>query len=363
MLESITAPTLLLDEAICRSNIKRMAQKANANNLAFKPHMKTHQSAQIGAWLSDAGVSAITVSSVSMARYFANHGWKDITIAIPCNTRALADINALAAEVQLSLLVNSPQTAQKLEKGLTNTVDVYIEIDTGSHRTGLEVGDMPDIKELVSKISNMTYLRWKGFYSHPGHSYSARSNQEIQEVHNSVIEQCYKLRTAFSEYSSAFEICIGDTPCCSMATNYSGIDAISPGNFVFYDLMQAQIGSCQISDIAVAMACPVIDRYPNRKQLVIHGGAIHFSKESIDAEDSTHFGVLAERVGNHWKVVEEESQLVRLSQEHGIIQCSADSFAQYKIGDVVTILPVHSCLTAHLMNEYQLLNGETIPQL
>ncbi len=47
---SITKPTLLLDEDIARANIERMAQKARNHNLTFKPHMKTHQSAQIGEW-------------------------------------------------------------------------------------------------------------------------------------------------------------------------------------------------------------------------------------------------------------------------------------------------------------------------
>ncbi|MDZ7680206.1 MAG: alanine racemase [Fodinibius sp.] len=363
MMQSITDPTLLLDEAICRSNIQQMAHKAESNNLAFKPHMKTHQSAQIGQWLADEGVTAITVSSVQMARYFAEHGWTDITIAIPCNIRAIPVIDELAANIHLSLLVNNPQTAQQLHDGLTNEVAIYIEIDSGSNRTGLQVENLPAIKELVSIIQNLRHLNWKGFYSHPGHSYDARSKNEIRDVHSSVIEQFQQLRTTFSDAPGPMEICIGDTPCCSVATNFDGIDAISPGNFVFYDLMQAQIGSCQIGNIAVVMACPVLDKYPERNQLAIHGGAIHFSKEAIDTGHSTHFGIIAHRNNDQWAAKDDAPHLVRLSQEHGIIQCSKDTFDQYQVGDLVTVLPVHSCLTAHLMSKYQLLGGEEIYQM
>ena len=76
----ITQPTLLLDETRCRANIRRMADKARAHGLDFRPHCKTHQSLAIGRWLREAGVEKITVSSVAMAAYFARE-WDDITIA------------------------------------------------------------------------------------------------------------------------------------------------------------------------------------------------------------------------------------------------------------------------------------------
>ena len=68
---SVTKPTFVVDPVICRRNIARMADKARGAGLKFRPHFKTHQSAAIGAWFREEGVTAITVSSVSMARYFA----------------------------------------------------------------------------------------------------------------------------------------------------------------------------------------------------------------------------------------------------------------------------------------------------
>ena len=41
----IETPTLLLNEAIARRNIERMANKARQNGVRFRPHFKTHQSA------------------------------------------------------------------------------------------------------------------------------------------------------------------------------------------------------------------------------------------------------------------------------------------------------------------------------
>lgn len=69
----VIKPTLVIDEVKCRNNIRSMADKALANNLIFRPHFKTHQSAKVGNWFRDYGVDRITVSSVDMAGYFTEH--------------------------------------------------------------------------------------------------------------------------------------------------------------------------------------------------------------------------------------------------------------------------------------------------
>lgn len=362
-MKNITEPTLLLNEEICKTNINRMADKARDRGLAFKPHMKTHQSAEIGEWIREAGAEAITVSSVKMAQYFANHGWDDITIAFPCNILLADKINELAASISLTLLVNSVDTVQALKKSLTHQVKAYIEIDTGSNRTGLQVDDLPTIQELIGECSSTKYIEWVGFYSHPGHSYGARSKAAIQQIHNDVVDQFQRLRSNIKPTYGDFEVCVGDTPCCTVGTDFEGINAISPGNFVFYDLMQHKIGCCEINDIAVAMACPVVDTFPKRTELAIHGGAIHFSKEILQENGLTHFGKVASDQEDQWGIKGENSHLKALSQEHGIVKCSEALFSSYQVGDIITILPIHSCLTANLMHSYQLTDGQQVHQL
>jgi len=93
VLRDITRPTLLLDEERARRNVERMAVKAGRSGVLFRPHFKTHQSAQIGGWFRERGVSKITVSSVKMAEYFAGQGWDDITIAFPANRHSRVRIS------------------------------------------------------------------------------------------------------------------------------------------------------------------------------------------------------------------------------------------------------------------------------
>lgn len=359
---TITEPTLLLNEDICKSNIQKMAQKAREKELRFKPHMKTHQSSVVGQWFKEEGVNAITVSSVKMARYFSEHGWHDITIAFPVNINQVSEIDTLASSISLTLLASNKRVIDKLENEVDHEVGVYIELDTGGNRSGLKPEETDKIKNLVFSLKKTNKLHWQGFYSHPGHSYQARSENEIIEVHHSVIQQIKQLRHNLPFDKDEFEICIGDTPCCSVAENFEGIDAISPGNFVFYDLMQLRIGSCRLRDIAVAMACPVVDKYPNRKELVIYGGAIHFSKEFLENRH-IHYGRVATEMEKRWQLRDQATYLKTVSQEHGIVHCSKESFDHYQIGDTITILPVHSCLTANLMGTYTLGTDQIVTQL
>ena len=114
----ITKPTLLLNEEIARSNIKRMVEKADRNNVKLRPHFKTHQSHEVGRWFREAGVDRITVSSLSMAGYFAHDGWDDITVAFPANLLEIDLINELASGIRLNLLVESVESAEFLAQNL-----------------------------------------------------------------------------------------------------------------------------------------------------------------------------------------------------------------------------------------------------
>ena len=162
----IIRPTLLLDKDVCLQNIATMAQKAKDKGLIFRPHFKTHQSAVIGDWFRAYGVTAITVSSVSMAQYFAQNGLDDITIAFPVNILEIEAINALAKDVKLNLLIENLESVQMLTKKITQNVGVFIEIDTGHNRTGIASNKYYGINAMLKVLHANERFDFKGFLSH-----------------------------------------------------------------------------------------------------------------------------------------------------------------------------------------------------
>jgi D-serine deaminase-like pyridoxal phosphate-dependent protein len=360
-LELITRPTLLLDRQKAIGNMKRMADKARANRVRQRPHFKTHQSAEIGEWFREFGTQGITVSSVDMALGFAKAGWDDITIAFPVNLRQMADINDLADRVKLGLLVESADTARKLAQQLTADVDVWLKIDAGYGRTGIHWQNKGALEEIANTVAGARNLSLKGILTHSGNTYGGRSAAAVRQIFKEAVGRLRKVQVIIFELGYSVEISVGDTPGCSLAEEFKGIDEIRPGNYVFYDLMQWQIGACGLEDIAVALACPVVALHPDRGRIVVHGGAVHLSKDVlVDEDGERNFGRAALLNEDGWTPLGEEARVVSISQEHGIIQADEALINSVKVGDVIGVLPVHSCLTADLLRRYLTLDGEWV---
>jgi len=360
----ITKPTLLLDKKKTLRNIKRMIAKAEHSGVRFRPHFKTHQSAEIGEWFRERGIDAITVTSVDMANYFANHGWQDITIAFPVNLRQLGEINQLAAKITLNLLVESRVAAEQLVTGITSPVNIWLKIDTGYHRAGIDWQDYEGITAVAHTIDQAHNLHLTGLLTHSGHSYSARTQAEARDIYQSTVQRLQAGQNTLRGQGMETAVSIGDTPTCSLIDTFEGVDEIRPGNFVFYDMMQAQIGACSTDDISVAVACPVVAKHPERGQIIIYGGAVHFSKEQLRRSDDTPcFGRLARLTQDGWEAISDASHITSLSQEHGIVQVESYLQDRIQIGDYLLVLPVHSCLTANLLKRYLTLDGEWIEMM
>ncbi|MFP4469555.1 MAG: alanine racemase [Bacteroidales bacterium] len=354
-------PTLLLNKEICLRNIRNMKAKADKHGLIFRPHFKTHQSAEIGEWFRDEGVDRIAVSSVSMARYFAAHGWKDITIAFPLNIAETPEINELAATVNLNLVIENMESMKALARTQKHLLGVFIKLDAGYHRTGIPVEDHERIKILVHEIGHARHLTFEGFLVHNGHTYHQPGPDDILEIHRQSREKLAALKQKLFQHDIKSFVSLGDTPAVSLAGSFEEISEIRPGNFVFYDVMQHNLGVCTENDIAVAVACPVVSKHPDRMEIVLYGGAVHLSKDFIkDRNGHTSFGLVAPLNENGWEAVWPDTYVKSLSQEHGIIKTIPGIMRRVEIGDFVAVLPVHSCLTTNLMREMYTLEGERI---
>ncbi|MDZ7806890.1 MAG: alanine racemase [Gracilimonas sp.] len=347
-------PKLYLDLEIVNHNVQKMAEKCHRNDIEFRPHFKTHQSAEIGQIFREYDVNGITVSSLKMAEYFANDEWNDITIAFPANVLASSVYNKLASIIDLKTLVISEEVILWLDSEISHKMGLYIELDPDYGRSGVPIGDHSKMEKLLKTIDTSSHFYAAGFYCHAGFTYKTRSSDEIINLIDPIKRN--KLAIIKSKYPD-LPICFGDTPSCSVLNDFGPVDQLSPGNFVFYDWMQVEIGSCSPNEIAVYMECPVIEKFENRNEVLIHGGAVHFSKESIEINGIKSFGE------PRLKHLSQETFLKSVSQEHGIVKCSSQVFDEINVGEMIQIFPIHSCLTADLMQSYETIDGKLIRHL
>jgi len=359
---TLAKPALLLDEGRARANIRAMADKARRLGLRFRPHFKTHQSRAVGRVFREFGVDSITVSSVDMARYFAGDGWKDILIAFPVNVRESADIRALAGKVRLGLLVESSDALRLLAGRWSAPADVWIKIDVGYNRAGIEWDDISGAEAVARETSAAAPLRLKGLLTHNGRAYGIRSLAELREVHAEALERMRLCREALAGRGfPGLEISVGDTPSCKSLDDFRDVDEIRPGNFVLNDVMQLELGACGEEEIAAAVACPVVAVHPKRNEAVIYGGGIHLSKESVTTRSGESiFGRVCLPSAEGWGAILPGTAVASISQEHGVVRTTPDILSRIRVGGLLAVLPVHSCLTVNLWREYLGSDGERI---
>ena len=113
------------------------------------------------------------------------------------------------------------------------------------------------------------------------------------------------------------------------------------------------------------MTCPVVAIHKDRNEVVVYGGGVHFSKDRkphpIHQKD--YYGLVANWTENGWQLETNNDYIKSLSQEHGILKVSDSSIDHYKVGDIVGIAPIHSCMTANLMKRYLTLEGKWIEMM
>lgn len=360
-MQELNTPCLLLDIKRVRRNAARMSEIALRNNVRLRPHVKTHKCIEVARIQTEGHDGAITVSTLAEARAFAKHGFKDITYAVPIEQGKFDDaIAILKGGVKLNLLTDDAETIKKLDKAAQKagvTFDVFVKIDCGTHRVGIEPR-MTEAVEIPRQVNDAKSLNFAGILTHAGHSYDAQSKNEIIAIarheRDLMVLHAEKLR---EEGIDVPTVSIGSTPTMSLVDQLKGIDEIRPGNYIFFDNYQATLGSCSFEDTALTVLAAIIHKSKDR--LVIDAGAIALSKDRgpVGLDPSCGYGRVLDIEGSDTGM-----RVSGLSQEHGEIDAGDnDAFERFSVGDRVQVLANHSCLTAAQHSHFNVVeNGEVV---
>ena len=357
----LAGPAVVVDETRARASIARMAAKAAASGVRLRPHFKTHRNVGVGRWFREAGVRHATVSSLAMAAQFARDGWHDLTVAILVNPRELPQLAELAWSLAdrggaLGLVVDTPEAARAVRHLVGDTAPLWLKVDTGYGRSGVPWDDSPRLQAVTASAA------FAGLLTHAGHSYRTPA----AGLPALFAETALRLAAARQATGRDLLLSVGDTPTCTAASRFDGVDEVRPGNFVFYDLMQRAQGVCTDAELAAAVACPVIGLDRARGRIILQGGAVHLSKEALVTAAGPVFGYLGTVTPEGFGRVLEQAPLTAMSQEHGIVSLAAGGWDELagglRTGDLVPVFPVHSCLACDLHPQMMTLAGLCLPR-
>jgi D-serine deaminase-like pyridoxal phosphate-dependent protein len=346
--DGLPTPALLLDIDVLDRNLDRMAERADGLGVRLRPHVKTHKCVEVAERQRARGAAGLTVSTLYEAAVFADHGFDDLTWAIPVILGRIDEALALAARVDLGLLVDSQEAVDALRAKHSGgrPLRVWLKLDCGYHRAGVDPGSDAAI-ELPGAIDAAESLAFAGVLTHSGHAYHAADRADMMRIAEQErrvsADAADRIRAAGIEVP---DVSVGSTPAMSVVESLDGITEARPGNYVFYDHKQCTLGSCEPGDCAVSVLTSVVSRMPTHS--VVDAGALAMSKDPGPDTDSPDMGAVWDEATGRPRA---DLRLVSVSQELGIVN------RPLPVGTTLRILPNHSCLTVACFDEYHVVRS------
>jgi len=343
-LKFIDTPALILDKIILLENIQGMSELAKKAGVKLRPHIKAHKCSEISALQIAYGALGITVAKVGEAEVMFRAGIKDILIAYQLiNAEKINRVISLIKKGAgiICLLDNLFQAKELNNAAKENNliVDIYVEVDSGLKRTGLEP---EDVLSFVQKLKSFSGLRFKGILTHAGQVYGALKEDvpTIGHQEGKIMEKAAESleNAGFKD----FEVSVGATPTVKYSAYNSKVTEIRPGNYVFNDAIQIGLGTAEVDMCSLKVLTTVISK-PALNRIVIDAGSktLALDKGAHGTELVAGFGMI---IGYPNLILE------RLSEEHGVIKVTGAGKVP-AIGEKILIIPNHACPVANLAEE------------
>ena len=336
----LDTPALLVDLDRLERNLGRMSDHAARNGLALRPHFKTHKSVAIARRQLEAGAVGITVAKLDEAEALVDAG-VDASILLAYQVVAAPKLDraiALAARGRLALAVDGVEGARRLDTAARNAglrLEVWIEIDSGLQRCGVPPAGAPGLARALATLDG---VHLGGMFTHAGQSYAAHDVAEVEAIANA--EAAAVIDAASATRAIGIEVPVvsaGSTPTARFLVGDGGLTEMRPGTYVFYDALQVALGSATAEDCALTVATTVVSR-PTAERAVIDAGS-----KTLGLDRGAHSSSLLTDFGS---LVGVPGRLVRLSEEHGILEIPADS--PLAVGDRIRVVPNHVCSVTNL---------------
>jgi D-serine deaminase-like pyridoxal phosphate-dependent protein len=365
-IRDLPTPSVLIDRPRAIRNIERMQAAVSARGWRLRPHAKTHKILRVAAWQIERGAVGICCAKVGEAEVFAEAGVKDIRLPYPVHPSKAPRIFALKQKTQVSIIVDHLAIAQGWSEAMianNETLDVLVKVDVGFHRCGIDPSD-PGALAFVQRVAGLPGLKFRGLLSHAGNGYGAESLEALQKVAEDEARLLNTLAAAARGAGvTVEELSVGATPPARFTLKQQGLTEMRPGNYVYFDRSQVALGAgalddCALTVLAMVVAKPVPDR------IILDCGS-----KTLTTDQGRGFGALAGYgavfSSLDWKRSEpriDESLLIeRLSEEHATVLVRSGS-TTLEPGDLVRVLPNHSCVVSNLVDSVHVVNGADVEE-
>ncbi|MFM0208171.1 DSD1 family PLP-dependent enzyme [Paraburkholderia sediminicola] len=364
-LDQIDTPAALIDIPRMQKNIARMQGHMNALGVAFRPHVKTTKCIDVVRAQIAAGARGITVSTLKEAEAFFAADVSDILYAVSIAPSKLPRALALRRQgCDLKLVVDNPTAAAAIAAFADQhgeTFDVWIEVDTDGHRSGI-TPEQDTLLE-VGRILHENGVKVGGVMTHAGSSYELHTPEALAALAEQERAGCVRAAERLREAGIPCPaVSVGSTPTALAAGRLDGVTEVRAGVYVFFDLVMHNVGVCALEDIALSVLATVIGHQADKGWAILDAGWMAMSRDRGTSKQAHDFGYGQPCLLNGTPLT--GFVVSGANQEHGILSSSeqdayVDDIAQrFPIGMKLRILPNHACATGAQFPEYHAVSAD-----
>jgi len=342
----VDTPAALIDLAVARRNARNVAGYLSEHGLRWRPHVKTHKSLTLARLQLDEGAAGLTVATLREAEVMAPLETDLLLAHPPVGEARRQRLTRFLERWPLSVALDSVEaldTVRAAARAADRPVPTLVEIDVGMGRVGFP--DVETAADFAHRVADGHETPFRGVVFYPGHIRSpSREQGDAMEAVGARVQEALEALAARGLVPQV--VSGGSTPTLWRSHEIPGLTEVRAGTCIFHDRDTLAMGVCRFQDLAYRVLATVISTaIPG--QVVVDAGSKALARENFRS-GGEGFAFVAE----HPEVI-----VRSVSEEHGILDLSATSWRP-GVGERVSLIPNHVCVSVNLQDRYLYPEGE-----
>jgi len=348
--DDVMTPALAVYPKFIASNIERTLALLDGDANRWRVHIKTAKLGFTLRMMVERGIHNFKCATTLELLVACECGATDVLLAYPsmgANARRVREVAEQFPAVRVSVLVENEQQATQWRG---SRLGVFVDINSGMNRTGIEEGHGGAVIELVRAIV-ASGLEFRGLHYYDGHLRSTDEIERTKSAHHGY-HRLMEIEKGIERIGIRVpEVITAGTPTLPCAASFaefrsaSFVHRISPGTVIY-------------SDASMLEQLP--EKYGYRPAVLVMARVVSHPREGIVTCDAGHKTVSADS-GIPTCVVVGHPELTPLSpsEEHLPMQVAPGATGP-QVGDVLYLLPRHICPTVNNFDDALLVRDGAI---
>ena len=338
----IDTPALIVDLDAFEANVAKMAENVKEFGLRLRAHAKTHKCAEIARRQVAAGAIGVCCQKVGEAEDMVAGGIQDVYVSNEVwGAKKLARLAELAKTATISVCVDDAQNVHDLGEAARAagvTINIYVEIDVGAGRCGVEPGDAG--AALAEVVVAEDGLHFAGLQAYQGSAQHIRTINERGAAIGSACDQVKSTLDALAARGLMADTVTGaGTGSFRFEANSGLYHELQCGSYIFMDADYAQ---------NQGMDGGAFDEF--RHSLHVLATVMSATKPKAAVVDAGH-KALGNDQGMPWVADIPGATYGRPSDDHGKIDTS-EAARDAILGEKIRLIPGHCDPTVNLYDWY-----------